>query len=124
MDEHQELPMIAFGARVMSRRNSGGSRLILSGLALLCAVTTAVAADCGAGTHEGMLGLQKGLNVNHLPQENRVALSARVADYVRLGVKWVRFDFDWSLIQPVDRGSFRFEPFDAVVQALSAAGIN
>jgi len=41
-----------------------------------------------------------------------------------LGVRWVRFDFDWSKIQPNSATSYNWAGYDKVADALRANGIN
>ena len=50
-------------------------------------------------------------------------LADTVARYQALGVKWVRFGFDWSVIQPNNSTEYLFDRYDGVVRALAAAGI-
>src|SRR5262249_53978903 len=66
---------------------------------------------------------QKGINTNELYGLSSTQLQARVAAYKTLGVKWARFDFDWSVIQPNGPSTYNFAPFDAVVKALAGARI-
>jgi hypothetical protein len=65
----------------------------------------------------------KGMNVNEVYEQSGAALAATIARYQALGIKWVRFDFDWSIIQPSRSGYF-FDRHVAAVRALTAAGIN
>lgn len=65
----------------------------------------------------------KGLNDNEIYQVDAQELAKRVAAYQKLGVKWLRFDFDWSVIQPNDAKDFNYAGYDAAVQALVAAKI-
>jgi hypothetical protein len=67
---------------------------------------------------------RKGINGNELYGLSGEGLSSTIARYQTLGVKWVRFDFDWSVIQPTSSTQYVFERFDAVVLALRAADIN
>jgi hypothetical protein len=50
-------------------------------------------------------------------------LTRTLNDWTELGVRWVRFDFDWSLMQPTGPGATNFAPWDRVVTALGARGI-
>jgi GH35 family endo-1,4-beta-xylanase len=65
---------------------------------------------------------QKGINGNELYTLTAQELAATIADYRQLGVKWVRFDFDWSVIEPVS-GQYAFERYDQVVERLAQADI-
>ncbi len=64
----------------------------------------------------------KGLNANELYWLNLTDLNKRVADYKALGVRWVRFDFDWSVIQPAP-GTYNVDAYDRVVRVLNKSGI-
>ncbi|MGJ7917213.1 cellulase family glycosylhydrolase [Massilia sp. LXY-6] len=66
---------------------------------------------------------QKGINGNELYELTESDLTATIADYKRLGVKWVRFDFDWSVIEPA-RGHYVYERYDNVVERLAKAEIH
>jgi hypothetical protein len=71
-------------------------------------------------------GDQKGIGDNgpvKLTDQTAAQLSDTIADFTQLGVKWVRFDFDWSVIEPT-RGEYRLNGYDAAVRELSRAGIN
>jgi hypothetical protein len=69
------------------------------------------------------LGGQKAINTNDLYNLDANQLAKRVTSYQQLGVKWARFDFDWSVIQPDNATSFDYSGFDAAVQALTTAHI-
>ena len=65
---------------------------------------------------------EKGINGNELYGLPPAELQETVAGYKALGVSWVRFDFDWSVMQPT-RTSYRTAGHDAAVAALGKAGI-
>lgn len=65
----------------------------------------------------------KGLNVNELYHMTPAEVAARVDAYRSLGLKWVRFDFDWSVMQPTPT-TYNTAGYDVAVKALTAAGIN
>ncbi len=65
---------------------------------------------------------RKGLNGNELHALAPERLRATVDRCMALGVQWVRFDFDWSVIQP-EPDAWHFAGHDAAVDALRAAGI-
>jgi hypothetical protein len=44
-------------------------------------------------------------------------LDGRMKDMRNLGVTWLRVDFNWSAIQPYDRDTYNWRPYDRVVQA-------
>ncbi|MGJ7917779.1 cellulase family glycosylhydrolase [Massilia sp. LXY-6] len=66
---------------------------------------------------------QKGINGNELYTLTGQELAATIADYRQLGVKWVRFDFDWSVIEPTP-GHYVFERYDLVVERLARADMH
>ncbi|RYF44656.1 MAG: hypothetical protein EOO27_42915 [Comamonadaceae bacterium] len=92
----------------------------------------AMIATCGAWAPAGSIAqstrsidgagraLRKGLNGNALFSLEPAVLSATVEGYKALGVRWVRFDFDWSVIQRGGRESFDIAPFERVVEVLQA----
>jgi hypothetical protein len=65
---------------------------------------------------------QKGVNGNELYALSDADLAATIAGYKQLGVQWVRFDFDWSVIEPAPK-AYRFKRHDAVVERLGQANI-
>lgn len=67
---------------------------------------------------------KKGLNDNEIYQVGSRELARRASVYQKLGVKWLRFDFDWSVIQPNDPNHFKYAGYDRAVQALVAAKIH
>lgn len=88
-------------------------------LAFMAILMTCHAAEASGAVLQG----QKSLNANNIYALDAQELAARIAAYDKLGVKWVRFDFDWSVIQPNDAGDFNFSGYDAAVRALAAANI-
>ncbi|HSX42655.1 MAG TPA: cellulase family glycosylhydrolase [Candidatus Saccharimonadales bacterium] len=44
-------------------------------------------------------------------------LDSRLRDMAALGVKWVRYDFDWSLIQPKNAQDYQWSSYDNLVAA-------
>lgn len=65
---------------------------------------------------------EKGINGNELFRLQSADLEIRVQKFKELGVKWVRFDFDWSVIQPTS-STYNIAGHDRVVESLHAAGI-
>jgi polysaccharide biosynthesis protein PslG len=47
----------------------------------------------------------------------------RLDDFKALGVRWVRFDFNWDDIQHSGRNSYNWTKYDGVVDAANARGI-
>lgn len=45
------------------------------------------------------------------------ALNERLANIRQLGTDWIRVDFSWRIIQPVDRNHYNWEKYDRVVKA-------
>lgn len=65
---------------------------------------------------------EKGINGGELYRLSPAELTATVNGYKTLGVKWVRFDFDWSVMQPRPM-VYDLAGHDRVVAALAAAQI-
>lgn len=65
---------------------------------------------------------EKGINGNELYRLTPAELTARVDGYKTLGVKWVRFDFDWSVMQPSPT-VYNLDGHDRAVAALAKAQI-
>lgn len=87
------------------------------------AAALALACICNPAEAGSALQGQKGINANDIYNLDSQELSDRVIAYKQLGVKWVRFDFDWSVIQPNDANDFNYSGYDAAVAALSMANI-
>lgn len=90
---------------------------------LMLALTLAVLPFAAFAKETNSLSGQKGINTNDLYNLDSPELNTKISVYQRLGVKWARFDFDWSVIQPTGPKSFNLAGFDAAVQALSKAHI-
>lgn len=88
-------------------------------LVLATIMTCLNAATAFAIEHKGICDNGPAKLVELAPE----ALSARVDAFRSLGVKWLRFDFDWSQIEPAP-GTYRVSGYDAAVTALVGAGIN
>lgn len=69
-------------------------------------------------------GGNKGLIDNALDTVTPEQLRARIADYKALGVTWVRYDLDWSVIQPRGPEHYDLRHQDMIISALTEAGIN
>src|SRR4051812_19396810 len=67
---------------------------------------------------------RKGINGNELYAREPATLAQIVGTYRSLGVQWVRFDFDWSVIQAAGPQAFDIERFESAVQALRVAEID
>jgi hypothetical protein len=65
---------------------------------------------------------EKGINGNNLFQLSQTELTATINGYKLLGVRWVRFDFDWSVMQPTPT-TYSLVDHDRVVAALAKAQI-
>lgn len=50
-------------------------------------------------------------------------MNAELADYVSMGVDWVRIDLHWSLVQPTANGGFNWGLVDRVFNAIADAGL-
>src|SRR5947208_3285330 len=64
-------------------------------------------------------GMTAGRNRASADQAGKVGDRAVMA---ATGAKWLRFDFDWTGIEP-QQGSFNWQPIDRVVDAASTLGI-
>jgi GH35 family endo-1,4-beta-xylanase len=89
-------------------------RCLVAGSVIACVLASYIAAPAMA---------QKGINGNELYTLTEQELAATIADYRQLGVKWVRFDFDWSVIEPAP-GQYAFKRYDDVVERLAQADIH
>lgn len=65
-------------------------------------------------------GLSVGTTLLSLSQSE---LNTRLDDMVSLGVGWVRFDIDWSEIQPTDARTFNWTNVDRLVRAAASRNI-
>jgi len=76
----------------------------------------AATAACHASTHQPERGIV-GISDPH-------AMDPAVIDLIAAtGVKWVRVEFHWSLIQPQFGGAYQWGEYDRMVQVYSSAGI-
>lgn len=69
----------------------------------------------------GELGLSTPLG--DLLGSSTAEMNAELADYAKLGVKWIRTNIWWDVAQPKNDGTFNWEPMDRAVKAASAYGI-
>lgn len=67
------------------------------------------------------LGISIGTNIFNLSQDD---LEKQFSDMSESGFKWIRFDFDWSLIQPSSPNSFTYSSLDRVVDVAYKYKIN
>jgi polysaccharide biosynthesis protein PslG len=113
-------------------------RRLRSLLALLCAgllavlVVVVVALGASGSAEEGdgaapvapvlagAHGISAGSGFQALDDED---LTRTLDDLVELGVRWVRFDFDWSLMEPDGPEAIDWAPWDRVVTAVGLRGI-
>jgi hypothetical protein len=71
------------------------------------------------GTGRLNFGIASGL-ADYSPAQLNTALAGMRA----LGVHWVRFDMDWSIVQADGAGSYNWGDYDRVVSALNAHGLS
>ena len=90
-------------------------------LLALLALHGSAAAD--RATPSGISAHDKGINAGELYALADDKLAARVAEYQDAGVRWVRLGFEWNVIQPSAADRFEWARYDAVVKALSGAGM-
>lgn len=57
---------------------------------------------------------------SYLTSMSSAQLDAYFAQENTLGVSWVRFDFDWSNIQPDSAGTYNWGPYDQIVASATA----
>jgi polysaccharide biosynthesis protein PslG len=69
-------------------------------------------------TDSQALGIAAG---SGLPALSSQDLSARMAGIAATGATWVRFDFDWSQIQPDNSNSYNWSSYDKVVAAAASS---
>ena len=82
--------------------------------------STAPAEVVSAGVVErpvGHFGIAVGQTLSGL---SKAALEAELDDLVGLGVGWIRFDIDWSEIQPYDSDHYNWRNIDRIVAAAEA----
>ena len=85
-------------------------------------LTLCCATAFGAGAQE--TPANKGLTDNSLETVTAEQLPGRIADFKALGVRWVRYELDWSAIQPSGPDLYELRQQDMVIKALTGAGIN
>lgn len=101
-----------------------GSIPIRAVLALVCVFALSCtqnsdAYDCRTDLTGNSLGISTGSGLNTLDDTDLDSYFATVAES---GSEWVRFDFDWSHIEP-QRGRFRWETNDRLVRAANEHGL-
>jgi polysaccharide biosynthesis protein PslG len=94
--------------------------MIVAGLALLAAPVLAFVPSRGE-PEQSRFGLADGGDLETLSGSER----ARYLDGVAAtGAKWIRVGLYWSVIQPRGRSSYAWTPFDRIVAAARARGLN
>jgi hypothetical protein len=58
-----------------------------------------------------------------LTQLSDTELNARMVGMQKLGVTWVRFDIDWSIVQPQASGQYSWSLYDKIVASANAHGL-
>ncbi len=69
----------------------------------------------GGDPHAIGISAQGGLSKRDIAYINN-----RLDQMVDLGVTWVRFDIEWSYIQPQSKDEFQWENYDVLIQAIKA----
>ena len=59
-----------------------------------------------------------------LPMLSSQDLNARMTGIAATGAKWIRFDFDWSQIQPDSSSAYNWGPYDNVVKTAEAHNLH
>lgn len=72
-----------------------------------------ITGDVAAPIHNGY-GIAAG---SSLTGADSATINTKLDGMVALGVKWVRLDFDWSVIQPNNSHSFNWSQYDTIVAA-------
>lgn len=101
-----------------------GSIPIRAVLALICVFALSCtqssdAFECRTDLTGNSLGIATGSGLEMLDDTDLATYFATVADS---GAEWVRFDFDWSIIEPKP-GRFRWESTDRLVQTADDHGL-
>jgi hypothetical protein len=71
-------------------------------------------------SHGLSYGIAAGGSLTNLDEND---LNNYMKETVATGAKWIRFDIDWSQIQPVSAKSYNWGPTDRVVSAAQARGL-
>ncbi|MFV0294118.1 MAG: M10 family metallopeptidase C-terminal domain-containing protein [Paracoccus sp. (in: a-proteobacteria)] len=69
----------------------------------------------------GQLGMSTPFD--ELKNKTTAQIQAELADYVSLGVDWVRVDINWSVVQSTAGSSFNWSQVDRIFNLIEAAGI-
>jgi hypothetical protein len=67
------------------------------------------------------IGIAAGGSIQSLSPDE---LNRQLNDYQSLGAEWIRFDFNWADIQAGGPTTYKWAPYDAVVQAALARGLS
>jgi len=101
-----------------------GRRWAFLALVVLVAVTSGAMAESTTQPRPrppNRFGIAAGGALQTLPSRDL----ARTLDGIRaLGATWIRFDINWAVIQDRGRSSYHWGPFDRVVRAARARGLN
>lgn len=60
---------------------------------------------------------QIGFSAGDLVNYNQAELDSRLNNFVSLGVKWIRLDVPWSVVQPDGPSSYHWESYDRVIDS-------
>lgn len=77
----------------------------------------------GSSTGRSGAGLNFGIASGGLAAYSPGQLDAALSGMRALGVRWVRFDVDWSNVQAGGPGSYNWSDYDRVVQGAAAHGL-
>ncbi|WP_307854446.1 cellulase family glycosylhydrolase [Rhodococcus sp. B50] len=97
----------------MSRSIPLRAVLTLVGVFALSCTQSTEARDCRTDLTDGSLGIATGAGLDTLDDADLDAYMSTVADS---GAGWIRFDMDWSIIEPA-RGRFDWSGTDRIVAA-------
>jgi hypothetical protein len=115
--------MLGFGALVVA-----AAIAVLLLIHYRSAANTAGSLQAGSGSAQSASGQgiptdAKALGIaagGSLPELSPQALNTRMAGIAASGATWVRFDFDWSQIQPDNATAYNWAPYDSIVAAAGA----
>ena len=85
--------------------------------------TPSVVATSTAPTAPAVAEYSYGLSDGNLPYLAPADLLTRLRAIKDLGVKWVRFDFDWGYIQEEGPGKYNWDGFDRLAAGLNTVGL-
>lgn len=68
-------------------------------------------------------GQKFGLSTGELPFLGTNDLNMKLSGMRKLGIRWVRFDVQWNIVQPGSQSAFDWSAYDRIMAALNANGL-